>query len=130
MNTPRYSNIVKVSAILLSAVALTARADVTGKATLKGAPTNPDTVIRTGADPKCKHTDEFKTENWKVAADGAFADVVVSIDKPGGGGEPAKAVVDQQGCRYIPHVVAISKGSTVTFKNSDPTLHNVHGLEW
>src|SRR5207248_8728011 len=48
-----------------------------GKVILRGTPRNPDQIIRTGADPKCKHSEEFTTENWKVAADGSLADVVV-----------------------------------------------------
>ena len=33
---------------------------------------------------------------------------------------------DQQGCRYRPHVFGIRVGQTLTIRNSDATLHNIH----
>jgi plastocyanin len=38
--------------------------------------------------------------------------------------EPAK--IDQQGCRYHPHVLGVMAGQTVEVVNSDPTTHNIH----
>ena len=36
---------------------------------------------------------------------------------------PKEVLVDQVGCRYVPHVVAVEQGASVRFRNSDPTLH-------
>jgi plastocyanin len=39
---------------------------------------------------------------------------------------PARPVtIDQKGMTFVPHVVAIQKGGTVVFKNSDAVRHNV-----
>ena len=38
------------------------------------------------------------------------------------------AVIDQEDCRYVPHVLAIPAGQMVTFTSSEPAsvAHNVH----
>jgi plastocyanin len=36
------------------------------------------------------------------------------------------ATLDQRGCIYEPHVVALRAGQTLVIRNSDATLHNVH----
>ena len=34
--------------------------------------------------------------------------------------------INQQGCRYTPHVFGMQVGQTLQIVNSDPTLHNIH----
>jgi len=41
---------------------------------------------------------------------------------------PQAVVMDQQGCKYAPHVVAVMRGGTIEFRNPDPTMHNIHTL--
>src|SRR5246500_1446948 len=78
-------------------------------------------------DPGCKGTNE--SENV-VASNGDLANVFVYV-KDGLGNRtfdvPKDAVVlDQQGCRYHPHVLGVMTGQTVQIKNDDPTTHNIH----
>ena len=40
---------------------------------------------------------------------------------------PLEAVqLKQQGCQFVPRVVALRKGQTLAVKNSDPVSHNIH----
>jgi plastocyanin len=41
---------------------------------------------------------------------------------------PTKATIAQKDEQFVPHVVAITRGSTVTFPNDDPFFHNVFSL--
>lgn len=37
-----------------------------------------------------------------------------------------KVTIDQEGCRYHPHVLGVMAGQTIEVKNSDNTTHNIH----
>jgi plastocyanin len=66
-----------------------------------------------------------------VVNDSRLANAVVYIQS--GLGDRAFAapttpvVVDQKGCLYEPHVVAVMVGQPLQFHNSDQEAHNVHG---
>lgn len=65
-----------------------------------------------------------------VVNQGGLANVFLSV-KDGLGNKvyatPSDAVVmDQKGCRYVPHVIGVMAGQPVRFTNSDPTMHNIH----
>lgn len=54
------------------------------------------------------------------------ANTVVFVRNAGLEPAPKTAHIDQVGLVFVPRVVAIQKGSTVEFKNSDPVAHNVN----
>lgn len=59
-------------------------------------------------------------------------DVVIMLD-PVGTLAPAtggfRATMDQTGLVFVPHVLAVPRGATVTFLNSDKEQHNVYFLD-
>ena len=81
-------------------------------------------------DPSCSAKD---TAYAPISvADGHLADAFVYIksglpevqyDVPA-----TEATLDQNGCRYHPHVLAIMTGQRLKILNSDPTTHNVHPM--
>ena len=42
--------------------------------------------------------------------------------------EPSRAAMDQRNEAFVPHLLAITTGTTVDFPNSDPIYHNVFSL--
>jgi plastocyanin len=71
---------------------------------------------------------ELKDETVVVNENNTLANVLVYLE-----GVPASdaadappALLDQKDCRYVPHVVAVQTGQTLTIRSSDPTMHNVH----
>jgi plastocyanin len=70
------------------------------------------------------------TENVVVGTNGGLANVVVYISQGLTGNEAAissqPATIDQKGCQYVPHVVALNVGQHMTVLNSDKTAHNIH----
>ena len=67
---------------------------------------------------------EAVVEKVVVGGNKGLANAVVSV--PGAKGTTkAKAVVDQKGCKFIPHVVVMQPGE-LEIKNSDGILHNIH----
>jgi len=104
---------------------------VSGTITYKGAP--PQRIkIDMSQDAQCAKAGDNLTEQYVVGKHGGLANVYVYV-KAGltPAKYPAKAepvVLDQKGCRFIPHVIAVQTGEPVEIRNSDPTWHNVHPL--
>jgi len=96
------------------------------------------TVTFEGTPPKLAKIDMSKDANCKgenqaediVVANGDLANVFVYV-KDGLGDRtfdiPKDPVVlDQNGCKYHPHILGVMAGQTVKIINSDPTTHNIH----
>jgi plastocyanin len=108
--------------------------DVTGTVAFEGtAPANEP--IRMNADPVC--VKEAKgpqlQETFTLGSDGKTLGNVFVYVKDGLGNyvyDPptATAKLDQHGCRYIPHVLAVRVNQPLEIINSDPTLHNIHAI--
>jgi hypothetical protein len=107
-------------------------ANVTGRVLVEGnVPDNPP--IKVDADPVCARANaEGATFETFLVKDGGLENVFVYL-KDGLGdyyfdtpAEPVK--LDQQACRYKPHVFGIQARQPLEVSNSDPTLHNVHAV--
>jgi plastocyanin len=85
-------------------------------------------------EPSCAavHKDKpLTTESVIAGANGGLANVVVYITQGLTGNEPVSTQpveINQKGCQYLPHVVAVDAGQHVKIVNSDQTSHNIHPL--
>ena len=86
--------------------------------------------LRMNSDPNCAELATNTLSNAFVGSDGHLGNVFMYV-KEGLEGQrfpaPTESVaINQQGCRYTPHVMGIQVGQTLQITNSDPTLHNIH----
>jgi plastocyanin len=83
-------------------------------------------------DPACAMVTEPNLTEQYIVNHGGLANVYIYVKA----GAPASVappntppvLLDQKGCRFAPHVIAVQQGGKVAFHNADPTLHNVHTL--
>lgn len=126
----------KLSAVL-SAAALSlgmagfVSADITGKVTFEGkAPARKKLNI--AGVPQCaaKHPNGLMDESLIVdPKTKGIANVVVSLkNAPAGKPSSEPVVIDQKGCEYVPHIVAVQVGQKILVRNDDEFMHNIHGL--
>ena len=88
------------------------------------------------ADPVClkANSGPVMDESIVVNEDSTLANVFVYVKegldriKPPPISSDEIVVLDQKGCRYIPHVLGIRVGQVLKILNSDTTAHNVHSL--
>jgi plastocyanin len=101
-------------------------ATVSGTVKFDGAAPKP-AKIDMSQDPSCKGANQAETV---VAEGGNLANVFVYVNDGLGNRNfevPKDAVtIDQEGCRYHPHVLGVMTGQNIQIKNSDPTTHNIH----
>jgi plastocyanin len=112
---------------------LSGGASVTGVVRFKGTAAKP-ARIDMSADPYCAqaHPSGATTEEVLADANGNLENVVVYISDGLGAAtfpipsEPA--VMEQKGCQYKPHVLAMRAGQKLSVVNSDGTTHNIHPM--
>ena len=105
-------------------------AAIQGKVKLNGTPPEMPMTKR-DADPFCAKT-PMKDEEVVVGPGGGLGNVVVRVTEGASGHyDPpaAPATIDQSACMYRPRVQAVVAGQTLSIRNGDQTLHNVHGYK-
>lgn len=104
---------------------------VKGTVKFEGTPPKPSRIDMS-QDPLCSklHPTPATTEDILVGENAGLANVVVYVSdgltshnvQP-----PAQpAVLEQKGCQYKPHVLALQAGQKLDVVNSDETTHNIH----
>lgn len=115
--------------------AATDRADgpgvITGTITFDGTPAAPR-PLRMDSDPLCVPEPGATSELLLVGPEGGLQNVFVYVKEGLGARTYAvpdtPVLLDQVGCRYIPHVFGVQVGQTIQVSNSDPLVHNVHAV--
>ncbi|HZU42510.1 MAG TPA: carboxypeptidase regulatory-like domain-containing protein [Terriglobales bacterium] len=131
---------VSVVLLLASVFAVTAvRADLTRTANVSGkvkfeGPRPKLARINMAADPACAkaHPGGASSDEVMTTGDGGLENVFVFVSE-GLADSPftapaAPAVIEQKGCMYEPHVVAMQTNQKLRVVNDDHTLHNIHPL--
>ena len=123
-----------MAALALATFTSVASAEITGKVTLEGKAPEAKEIDMSGV-KECAalHADPVTEQTVVADESGNLANVIVAIKKAEGqdlpGDPPAEpAELDQKGCMYEPHVLAMMTGQEFIVKNDDPFLHNVHSL--
>jgi len=93
----------------------------------------PRSIVKMDADAFCAKAhggQPVGSEDALISDEGQLANVLVYIKKGLEGKKfpvpTSPAVLDQQGCVYVPHVLAMMAGQQLDIVSSDTTLHNVH----
>jgi plastocyanin len=99
---------------------------ITGKVIFTGKPPRRETIDNGKC---CEGAPRTLLDETVVTSDkGELANVVVYLSdiSASEGSQQPPAVLDQKSCQYVPHVLAMQVGQTLTVTTSDPTPHNVH----
>jgi plastocyanin len=106
-------------------------ANVSGVVKFHGSALPPARIQMVG-DPNCAkgHTGPVYSEEMVTDSSGDLANVVVYVSDGLGDrtfDPPTQpAMLEQKGCLYEPHVVAMRAGQTLKVTNADSTTHNIH----
>ncbi len=110
----------------LSPTANAAGGAISGSVAFKGEAPAPKKLKITKDKKACDKRPKF--DSSLVVKDGKLANVIVYIAEVKGGKalEKKAATLDQNGCEYQPHVLAVAAGADLTILNPDKVLHNIH----
>jgi plastocyanin len=106
---------------------------ITGTVKLDGTAPKAKTIDMS-KEPTCAQVHASKpaiTESVMTGPTGGLENVVVYISEGYTGSEPAPSQpvkLEQKGCVYVPHVVAVGVGQKLEIINSDQTSHNIHPM--
>jgi plastocyanin len=104
---------------------------VTGSIKLEGMPPKPRN-INMAAEPNCakQHSTPAQTEDVVPGDGGTLQNVVIylkgDLSQYSFPPNSTPVEIDQKGCQYHPHVLALQTGQPLQVVNSDPTTHNIH----
>ncbi len=116
-----------------SADAPTGTASIGGTVTYQGeVPSLPPITMDADKDCATMHSEPVASELLVLGDGSTMANIMVRVT----GGLPSAtwptpsepAVLDQKGCKYIPHVFGVMVNQPIRILNSDGILHNVHAL--
>lgn len=110
---------------------LSTAGSVSGTVKLEGTPPA-SKKINMAAEPACaaEHSTPATDQEVVTGPGGALGNVIVYV-KEGLGNRTfdvpkTPATLDQKGCMYIPHVVALQAGQPLEVRNDDKATHNIH----
>ncbi len=90
--------------------------------------------IRMGAEPDCeaKHDGPVYSQEVLVNDNGtlknAFVWVKTGLEQYSFETPSEPVVLNQDGCRYLPHVFGVQRGQEIKITNDDPATHTIHPL--
>ena len=123
--------------ILSSVLTFGFAGDIQGKITFDGKAPKMKS-LRMDADPVCVANNEVAPRReWLILDENnGLKNVLVFVKESSVGSSLAgefnlpenPAVIDQNGCIYVPHVLGVMVGQKLDILNSDGTLHNIHAL--
>ena len=106
---------------------------VSGVVNFTGTAPDPEPILM-DAEPICQeqYPDGAFTETVVVNSNGTLQNVFLYVKEGLGDQEwPVSSdavLLNQEGCRYGPHVLGVQAGQDIVIRNSDGILHNIHPM--
>ena len=123
------------AALVFTSAANAGTGSIKGRFVLDGEVPEQDPLVAKGEpvrDAAVCSAEPVPNQTYVVGEDGGIANIIVYLKSaPDDMPEDAKTapeeavVLDQQGCVFVPHVLAVQAGQTLELKSSDAVAHNV-----